>query len=75
MSETYEYLDAQDKNAIVINHIRNLEYSMFTSEISIAMENLATTPNATTIAGFQKEIDDSKAKIAALKARLETVTP
>lgn len=74
MAETYEYLDAQDKNAIVINHIRNLEYSMFTSEISITLENLASTPNPTTIAGFEKEISDSKTKIAALKEKLAPVT-
>lgn len=75
MAETYEYLDAQDKNAIVVNHIRNLEYSMFTSEISIAMENLASVPNETTVDGFTKEITDAKAKIVALKAKIEPINP
>lgn len=70
MATTYEYLGDEDKNNIIENHIRNLEYGMFNTEISISVAELQTTPDAEAIAKMNQEILDSKTKIAALKAKI-----
>ena len=35
MPETYTYLSDEDKQNIITNHIRNLEYTMYNNEVSI----------------------------------------
>lgn len=73
MAETYQYLESADKNAIVENHIRNLEYGMFNNEISIAEASAIEPTDAIMIATFEADIAESKSKIAALKALLVVV--
>lgn len=74
MAETYEYLDDKDKNNIIINHIRNIEYNMFNVEISIMATEAGSAPDkAEIIAGMQDEIAEAKAKIAELKTLLISV--
>lgn len=68
MAETYDYLTDADKNSIIENHIRNLEYSMFNTEISIATAELVASPNAEVLANLNTELTEIKTKIAALKA-------
>ena len=70
MPETYEYLNDEDKDNIIINHIRNLEYSMFNNEVSIIAIQDGGVSDADSVARMQQEIDDIKAKISALKALL-----
>lgn len=70
MAETYEYLSQEDKNSIIENHIRNLEYSLFNTEMSILAANSVATPNTETIASLNGDKVDVKAKIVALKALL-----
>ena len=70
MAETYEYLSQEDKNSIIENHIRNLEYSLFNTEMSILAANSVATPNTETIASLNGDKTDVKAKIVALKALL-----
>ena len=67
---TYEYLNQDDKNNIIINHIRNLEYAMFNNEISLFAAQNVATPNPETIANLPQENVDSASKIAALKAKM-----
>jgi len=74
MAETYEYLDVKDKNNIIINHIRNIEYNMFNVEISIMAAEAGSAPDkAEAIAGMQDEITEAKAKIAELKTLITPV--
>jgi hypothetical protein len=67
---TYEYLNQDDKNNIIINHIRNLEYAMFNNEISLFAAQNVATPNTETIANLTQENVDSASKIAALKEKM-----
>jgi hypothetical protein len=70
MAETYEYLTDDDKNGIIENHLRNLEYSLFNTEMSILAAQSVPTPNAELITSLTDEKNDVKAKITALKALL-----
>ena len=70
MAETYEYLNDEDKDNIVINHIRNLEYSMFNNEVSIIAIQDGGVSDSESVTRMQQEITDIKAKISALKALL-----
>ena len=67
---TYEYLTQDDKNNIIVNHIRNLEYAMFNNEISLFAAQNVETPNAETIANLTQENADNASKITALKAMM-----
>ena len=73
MAETYQYLEDADKNAIVENHIRNLEYSMFNSEISIAEASVADPTDPILIASLESDIALAKSKILALKSLLVVI--
>lgn len=73
MAETYQYLEDADKNAIVENHIRNLEYSMFNSEISIAEASVADPADPILIASLESDIALAKSKILALKSLLVVI--
>jgi hypothetical protein len=73
MAETYQYLESADKNAIVENHIRNLEYGMFNNEISIAEAGVSNPSDPILIASLESDIAESKAKIVALKALLVVI--
>lgn len=71
MSETtYEYLDDRDKNNIIINHIRNIEYNMYNLEISLA---LAGSDEASKEA-LQTELAENISKIATLKTKIVVVS-
>jgi hypothetical protein len=67
---TYEYLNQEDKNTIIVNHIRNLEYAMYNNEISLFAAQNVATPNTETIATLTQENADNASKIAALKAKM-----
>lgn len=66
----YEYLDDRDKNNIVINHIRSVEYNLYNLEIQQTLANVATNKDQQLLAQLQQEVTDSQAKIAELKALL-----
>lgn len=68
MAETYEYLTDDDKDSIIENHIRNLEYSLFNTEMSIIAANSVATPNTETLTNLNTELSDIRTKITALKA-------
>jgi hypothetical protein len=71
MSETsYEYLDDRDKNNIIINHIRNLEYNMYNLEVSLALAG----SDAESSTALNAEIEENKTKIATLKTKLIAVS-
>ena len=70
MAETYEYLTDDDKDGIIENHLRNLEYSLFNTEMSIFAAESVPTPNTELIASLTSEKNDVKAEIVALKALL-----
>ncbi len=63
----YEYLNNADKNNIVINHIRSVEYNLYNLEIQKVIANTATNKDQQLIAQLDQEIVDGQAKIAELK--------
>ena len=67
MPETYTYLSAEDKENIITNHIRNLEYTMYNNEVSIiALTGIdGSTEQINTL---ESENDTVRGKITALKA-------
>lgn len=71
MSETtYEYLDDRDKNNIIINHIRNIEYNMYNLEISLALSGSDTA----SVDAITTELEESQNKIATLKSKIIPVS-
>jgi hypothetical protein len=67
MPETYTYLSDEDKQNIITNHIRNLEYTMYNNEVSIiALTGIDGT--AEQIDTLESENDTVRGKITALKA-------
>ena len=67
MPETYTYLSAEDKENIITNHIRNLEYTMYNNEVSIiALTGIdGSTEQIDTL---ESENDTVRGKITALTA-------
>ena len=67
MPETYTYLSDEDKQNIITNHIRNLEYTMYNNEVSIiALTGIdGSTEQIDTL---ESENDTVRGKITALKA-------
>ena len=71
MSETtYEYLDDRDKNNIIINHIRNIEYNMYNLEISIALSGSDTA----SVDALTTELEENQNKITTLKSKIIPVS-
>ena len=67
MPETYTYLSAEDKENIITNHIRNLEYTMYNNEVSIiALTGIDGSTEQ--IDPLESENDTVRGKITALKA-------
>jgi hypothetical protein len=67
MPETYTYLSDEDKENIITNHIRNLEYTMYNNEVSIiALTGIDGT--AEQIDTLESENDTVRGKITSLKA-------
>jgi hypothetical protein len=67
MPETYTYLSDEDKQNIITNHIRNLEYTMYNNEVSIiALTGIdGSTEQIDTL---ESENDTVRGKITALTA-------
>lgn len=66
----YEYLNDADKNNIVINHIRSVEYNLYNLEIQKVLANTSTTKDQQLLAQLEQEISDGQSKIAELKSLL-----
>jgi hypothetical protein len=66
----YEYLNDADKNNIVINHIRSVEYNLYNLEIQKVLANTATTKDQQLLVQLDQEISDGQSKISELKALL-----
>jgi hypothetical protein len=67
MPETYTYLSDEDKQNIITNHIRNLEYTMYNNEVSI-IALTGIDGSAEQIDTLESENDTVRGKITALKA-------
>jgi hypothetical protein len=69
---TYE-LTNEEKEAVVNQHLRSLEYSKYNVQVSIKVENAVVAPNATTISDLNTQLADITAKLAVLAEELALI--
>lgn len=63
---TYTVLTEDEKAQIRLATLRNLEYQMYSAEVSLLVENAKSTPDATKVSEIQSAITDFQTQIAAL---------
>ena len=63
-------LTNEDKAAIVTQHIKNVEYSIYNLELSLIEENSVTSPDADKISSLNEQLDDLTSQKAALETEL-----
>lgn len=66
-------LTNEEKIDIINQHIKNLEYSKFNSEISLVEESAAIDPQQILIDEIQGQIDNINAKKTALLAEISSL--
>jgi hypothetical protein len=67
-------LTNEEKAAIVNQHIKNLEYSIYNLDISVIEEEAVSTPDSNKISALNSDITELNAKKAALTAELALLT-
>ena len=70
---TYE-LTNEEKAAIVNQHIKNLEYSIYNLQVSLVEENAVSAPNADKVSSLNSQISEANTKKTALLAELSDLT-
>lgn len=66
-------LTNEEKSAIVSQHIKNIEYSIYNLEVSIIEEEAVQTPDPSKISNLNSDITELNAKKAALTTELATL--
>jgi hypothetical protein len=66
-------LTKQEKIDIINQHLKNLEYSKYNSEISLVEESAAIEPQPTLIDEINIQIDNINAKTSALLSEIESL--
>lgn len=63
-------LTNEEKSAIVTQHIKNIEYSMYNLELSLIEEKSVSSPDATKIESLNEQLNNLTSQKAALEAEL-----
>jgi|694.fasta_scaffold21000_4 hypothetical protein len=66
-------LTKEEKIDIINQHLKNLEYSKYNSEISLVEESAAIEPQQNLIDEIQGQIDSINAKTAALLSEISSL--
>jgi hypothetical protein len=66
-------LTKQEKIDIINQHLKNLEYSKYNSEISLVEESAAIEPQPILIDEINSQIDNINAKTSALLSEIESL--
>ena len=66
-------LTNEEKSAIVNQHIKNVEYSIYNIELSVVAENAVSSPDADKIASLNNQLSDLTAQKTALEAELSAL--
>jgi hypothetical protein len=69
---TYE-LTNEEKEAVINQHSRSLEYAKYNVQVSLKVENAVSTPNTTTIDDLNTQLADINAKLVVLAAELTLI--
>jgi hypothetical protein len=67
-------LTNEEKSAIVNQHIKNIEYSIYNLEVSVIEEEAVSEPDSDKISNLNSDITELNAKKAALAAELALLT-
>lgn len=66
-------LTKEEKIDIINQHLKNLEYSKYNSEISLVEESAAIEPQPILIDEINSQIDNINAKTSALLSEIESL--
>lgn len=66
-------LTKQEKAEIVQQHIKNLSFNKYNTDLSIIEENAAALPNKSIIDSLESQLSDLNSKIAALTTELDSL--
>ena len=66
-------LTNEEKSAIVNQHIKNVEYSIYNIELSVIAENAVSSPDADKITSLNNQLADLTAQKTALEAELSAL--
>ena len=66
-------LTNEEKSAIVNQHIKNVEYSIYNIELSVVAENAVSSPDADKITSLNNQLSDLTAQKTALEAELSAL--
>lgn len=69
---TYE-LTNEEKEAVINQHSRSLEYAKYNIHVSLKVENAVSTPNTTTITDLNTQLADINAKLVVLAEELTLI--
>jgi len=68
-------LTVEEKITIIEQHIRNIAYSKYNTEMSLLELDSVATQNIDLIASLNNQISDYVKQIAALKSEMDSLTP
>jgi len=67
-------LTNEEKAAIVTQHMKNIEYSIYNLEVSVIEEEAVQSPDSEKISALNSDITELNAKKAALTTELASLT-
>jgi len=67
-------LTNEEKAAIVTQHMKNIEYSIYNLEVSVIEEEAVQSPDSEKISALNSDITELSAKKAALTTELASLT-
>ena len=66
----YKYLTDQEKQEIIVSHIKSNEYNLYNIEVTKVEELASSNPNQSRIDAFDAQISEIQLKLAALTVEL-----
>jgi hypothetical protein len=66
-------LTVEEKTTIVNQHMQNVAYSLYNSQISLVEANAVSSPNQANVDAINAQIADSTSQLNALQAQLDTL--
>jgi hypothetical protein len=67
-------LTNEEKSAIVTQHIKNVDYSIYNLELSVIEENAVSSPDADKISSLNSQLTDLNAQKTALTSELSALS-
>lgn len=67
-------LTNEEKAAVVSQHIKNVDYSIYNLELSVIEENAVSSPDADKISSLNSQLTDLNAQKTALTSELSALS-